>query len=144
MMSEREAVIVLHPEHTHRKPSHRASDPIAIKVKRCPVGRADIGGDIHFHAVDDGEEIPALEIEFAHCLRQAEKVLRRRAEIKRVKVGTPLLKLLAAQIARAGIIGDVIDRAAERIDLEHRLALGAGQNAHSLVERTARSTFGRW
>ena len=57
MMGEREAVIVLHAEDTHRQPPDRAGDAVAIKVERGTVGRADVGDDIHFHAVDDGEEV---------------------------------------------------------------------------------------
>ena len=43
----------------------------------------------------------ALEIEFAHRLRQPAKVLRRRAAIERVEVGTPLLQV-ACDANRAG------------------------------------------
>ena len=46
-----------------------------------------------------------------------------------------------SQIARARIIGDVVDGAAERIDFKHRLALGARQDAHRGVERAARSAL---
>ena len=56
------------------------------------------------------------------CARPA-KLRRRRAGIDRIDVGAPALQLLAPRLARPGIVGDVVDGAAERIDFEHRLAL---------------------
>ncbi len=58
--------IVRHAEHAHRQPPDRAGDAIAVKVERRAVGRTDVGDHIHLHAVDDGNEILALEIECAH------------------------------------------------------------------------------
>ena len=63
MMGERQAGIGLHAEHAHRQPPDRAGDAVAIKIERRAVGRADIGDHVHLHAVDDGDEILALEIE---------------------------------------------------------------------------------
>ena len=71
MMRERQAGLARHAEDPHRKPADRAGDAVAIEVERRAIGRADIGDDVHLHAVDDGEEILALEIELLHRLRQA-------------------------------------------------------------------------
>ena len=49
----------------------------------------------------------------------------------------------APRLARARIVGDVVDGAAERIDFEHRLALRARQNAHAQIERAAGGALGR-
>ena len=56
------------------------------------------------------------------CARPC-KLRRRRAGIERVDVAAPLLKRGLPRVARARIVGDIVDRAAERIDFEHRLAL---------------------
>ena len=53
------------PNTLHRQPSDRAGDPVAIEIERGEVGRADVGDDIHLHAVDDGEEILAPQAEVA-------------------------------------------------------------------------------
>ena len=42
-----------------------------------------------------------------------------------------------------GIVGNVVDGAAKRIDFEHRLALGARQNAHAGIKRAAGGPLGR-
>ena len=101
VMRERKAGIALHAEHPHRQASDRAGDAVAIEIERRAIGRADIGHDVHLHAVDDGEKILALKIECAHRLRQAEKLRRRRAGIERVDVGAPLLQRGAPQVARS-------------------------------------------
>ncbi len=138
MMGERKAGLALHAEHPHRQPADRAGDPVAVKIERGAVGGADIGDHVHLHAGDHGEEILALEIEAAHRLRQAGKLRRRRAGIKRLDIAAPLRQRGAPWLARARIVGDVVDGAAERIDFEHRLALGARQNPHPGIERAAR------
>ena len=53
----------LHAEDPHRQPADRAGDAIAIKIERRVVGRADIGDDIHLHAVDHGVEILPAQAE---------------------------------------------------------------------------------
>ncbi len=56
--------------------------------------------DIHFHAVDDGDEILAPQIERAHRLRQAQKTLRRRAGIHRIDIGAPNAATAEPRLAR--------------------------------------------
>ncbi len=63
MMGERQSRLARHAEHPHRQPADRAGDAVAIKIERRAIGRADVGDDIHLHAVDDGEKILALQIE---------------------------------------------------------------------------------
>src|SRR6202034_4828623 len=84
----------------------------------------------------------ALERERFDRLRKARQSGRRRTGIDRVDIGAPGLQLFAAWIARPGIVGNVVDRAAERINFEHRLTLRRRQNAHATVERTAGSALG--
>jgi len=135
----REAGLALarHAENPHRKPADRASDPVAIKVKRRAIRGADIDSDIHLHAVDDGKKILALQIEFTHCPRQAGEWRRRCAGIDRIDIAPPFRQCRKPRLARAGIVGDVIDGAAEGVDFEHRLALRARQNPHAGIERAA-------
>ena len=79
MMRERKARIALHAEHAHRQPPDRAGDAVAIKIERRPVRRADVRNHVHFHAVDDGDEVVALQVESAHRARKAVQRGRRRA-----------------------------------------------------------------
>jgi len=46
-------------------------------------------------------------------------------------------------VARHIAIGDIVDRAAEGIYLEHRLTLLAAENAHGEIERAAARARGR-
>ena len=95
------------------------------------VGRADVGDDIHLHAVDDGEEILALRGRNRAIARARPAELGGAAGVERVDVVAPLRRAAAMRASRAAVaVGDVVDRAAERIDLEHRLALRARQDAH--------------
>src|SRR6266436_3687994 len=61
------------------------------------------------------------------------------ALIQRVDIVTPLLQRGQPFRPRTIGIGDVIDLAAKTVDLKHRLALLARQNAHRRVKRTAGS-----
>ncbi len=56
------------------------------------------------------------------------------AGIERIDVLAPLLQRLQALGARPVGIGDVIDLPAEAVDMEHRLALLARQDAHGSIE----------
>ena len=71
MMRKRKPVFALHAENAHRKPPDRAGDAVAIKIERRVVRRADVGDDIHFHAVDDGEKSSRSQIEVAHRVARA-------------------------------------------------------------------------
>ena len=59
------------------------------------------------------------------------------ALVQRVDIVAPLLKRGQPLGPRTVGIGDVVDLPAEAVDLKHRLALLARQNAHRRVERTA-------
>ena len=61
------------PNTRTRETPDRARDAVAVKVERRPIRRADIGDHVHLHAVDDGEEVLALQIELPHRLRQPGK-----------------------------------------------------------------------
>ena len=124
-------------EHPHRQPPDGAGDAIAIEIERRHVGRADVLRHVHLHAVDDGEEILALQAEGLHRGDVVLQPRRRMALIERVDVVAPLLKRGEPLVARAVGIGDVVDLAAEAVDLEHRLALVVRQDAHRRIERAA-------
>ncbi len=68
MMREQLAGVALETEHAHRQAADRARDAVAIEVERREIRRADVVERVHLHAVDDGEEILAREIEVAHRL----------------------------------------------------------------------------
>jgi len=116
---------------------------IDAKIEGREIGRADIRQHVHLHAVDDGEEIRTLEPELADRLRQSAQARRRRSAVERVDVAAPLLQLGEPQPALAGIVRDIVDRAAEGVDLEHGVALLSRQDAHRHVERAARRARGR-
>ena len=101
VMSERETGFLLHAEHAHRKTTDRAGDAVAIEIERGPVRCADVGDHIHLHAIDDGDEILALQVECADRLRQAAELRRRCAAIDRINVRAPALPV-ARGAARAG------------------------------------------
>jgi hypothetical protein len=63
---------------------------------------------------------------------------RRLAPIERLDIVAPLLQRGQPLRARTIGIGDVIDLPAKAVDLKHRLALRARQNAHRRVERASR------
>ena len=50
-------------EDMHREAADGAGDPVAIKVERREIGRADILLRVHLHAVDDVEEIALAQLE---------------------------------------------------------------------------------
>ena len=63
VMRQQDAVILGQTEYPHRQPSDRAGHAVAIQIERGQVRRADILRNVHLHAVDDSQEILALEAE---------------------------------------------------------------------------------
>ena len=101
------------------------------------LGRADVGAHVHLHAVDDGEEVFALQVESAHRLGERPQLLRRHAAVQRVDVPPPLRELGQARLPVSMAIGHVVDRAAKSVDGEHGAALLRWQHAHCGVKGTA-------
>ena len=66
MMRQQDAVILGKAEYPHRQPSDRAGHAVAIQIERSQVRRADVLRHVHLHAIDDGQEILALETELAN------------------------------------------------------------------------------
>ena len=137
MMRQLDPGVVRHAEDPHRQTADRARDPVAIQIERCEVGRADVGHDIHFHAVDDGEEILAPEAEIADRPQKAAHPFGWLAGIEQRDIVAIAVQFGKSGVARPVGIGDVIDLAAELVDLEHGLAFGARQNPHRQIERRA-------
>jgi hypothetical protein len=79
-----------HAEDAYRQPSYGACDAIAVGIERRPRRGADVGGRVHFHAVDDRREIVALQIEGADRLGQRPHPRRRRFCEQRIDVRPPL------------------------------------------------------
>ena len=137
MMRQHDAVVPSKTEYPHRQPSDRAGHAVAIQIERGEVRRPDILRHVHFHAVDDSQEILALEIESSNRGDIVPQPRRRTALIQCVDIVTPLLKCCQPFRPRTVGIRDVVDLTAETVDLEHRLALLARQNPHRRVKRTA-------
>ena len=66
MMGKLDSIILGQAEYPHRQPPDRAGDAIAIKVESRKIRRPNVLWHVHLHAVDDGEEILALEAELFH------------------------------------------------------------------------------
>ena len=64
------------------------------------------------------------------------------------KIGAPALQPRLRGLARTAVVGDVVDRAAKRVDLEHRLPLRRRHQPHRQIERGFRRPalrrFGRF
>ena len=65
MVRQLSARRLVHAEDAGRQPADGAGDAVAIEVERREIGRADVGRDIHLHAVDHGEEIVLSQAEGA-------------------------------------------------------------------------------
>src|SRR5947207_1788512 len=76
-----------------------ARTAIAVGVERRQIGRADVGDDVHLHAVDDGQKILAREAELPGRIVQAAQTGGRAAVVERGDVLAPLLELGETQIA---------------------------------------------
>src|SRR6185437_11809683 len=57
--------------------------------------------------------------------------------VNQVNVATPFFELRQSAVTRQVTVGDVVDVAAERVYFEHRLPLGAREDAHGKIKRTA-------
>ena len=102
------------PKTRDAKTPDGARDPVAIKIERCPIGSANIGNDVHFHAVDDGKEVLAVESEVADRRGETAQPRRWRCRQKARRYPRAIVAVRASRVvARAGIIGNIIHRAAE-------------------------------
>ena len=84
--------------------------------------------DIHFHAVDDGEEIllPQTEGHDRHCQRLG-KAGRAASGIQAGDIGAPAIEHGKARGLRPFVVGDIVDGAAEGVDRIHRLDAGRAE-----------------
>src|SRR6202048_2362629 len=139
MMREQDTVVPRETKHPHRQASDRAGHPIAVQIERCKIRRPDILRHIHFHAIDDGQKTLALQVKSSNRRDVVPQPRRRMALVQRVDIVTPLLKRGQPFGPRTIGIRDVVDLPAKAVDLKHRLALLARQNAHRRVKRTAGS-----
>ena len=93
MMREQDAVVLGETEHPHRQPTDRAGDAVAIQIERRQIRRPDILRHVHLHAIDDGQEILALEVEASN--RRHDSRCNRAGGwpcIQRVDIVAPLLQ----------------------------------------------------
>jgi len=61
----------------HRQPADRAGHPVAIKVELGPRGRSNIRSHVHFHAVDNSQEVGLIKVIVAHRLGEIAGARRR-------------------------------------------------------------------
>ena len=134
MMRKQDSIVPRQTEHPHRQASDGAGHAITVKIERRKIRRADILRHVHFHAVDDGQKILALQAEPLNRRSVVPQPRRRMALIQRVDVLTPLLQRGQPLRPRAIGIGDIVDLPAKTVDLKHRLALLMRENAHRRVE----------
>ena len=129
---------LVHAEDTGREAADGDGDAVAIEAERRGIGRANVRGDVHFHAVDHVEEIRLFQAECPHrCLEEA-RLASRPAAVERIEVLAPFGQRCGAGRARPrAVVGDIVDQAAEDVDREHRLALDLRHEAHGGVERAA-------
>jgi len=92
MMGEQDAVVPRQAEHPHRQASDRAGDAVAIQIQHCQIRRPDVLRHVHLHAIDDGQEILALEIKSSNRRDIVPQSRRRMALIERIDIVAPLLK----------------------------------------------------
>ena len=137
MMREQDAVGLGKPEYPHRQSPDRARHAVAIEIERRKIRTTDILRHVHLHAIDDGQKILALQTEASNRGDVVAQPRRRMALVQRVDIVTPLLQRRQPLRPRPAGIGDVVYLPAKAVDLKHRLALRARQNAHRRVERTA-------
>ena len=129
-------------ENTHRETANGAGNAIAIEIELLEARPADIRPRIHFDAVDVGQEIAFNQGVSRDRLRKTFEAGRHVARVKCVDIFTPRCQQRQL-VTRHVAIGDIVDGATEGIDLEHRLALLATENAHGEIERTAAGARGR-
>ena len=139
---EREAGIFIHAEDLDGEAANGAGHMIAIKIKGGEIGGADVLGDVHIHAVDHGKEILLAQMVTRDCVLQEYGGAGRATLIEAGDIGAPCLERFVAVCAcTLSIVGDVVHRAAEGIDREHRIALGLRQYPHRGIKRAAGSLF---
>src|SRR5271169_2992447 len=91
VMRKQDSIVPRETEYPHRQASDGAGHAITVEIERGEVRRADILRYIHFHTVDDREEILALQVEFLDRWNIIQQSRRRPAPIQGVDVFTPLL-----------------------------------------------------
>ena len=123
MEGERRPALRTHAEHAHREATHGTGDPIAVEVERRQIGGANISAGIHLHPVDDRKEVVALQVEGTNRLDQRPDTAWRLPCVQCVDIRAPPGELRQARAPVALAIGDIIDRTAEAVDLEHGAAL---------------------
>ncbi len=138
VVSERNTVLAVHSENSHRQSSDCTCHAVAIEVQRFPTGRADVLGRIHFHAIDYGEKIFLAQRKGPYRMLQSPQIDTRLSGIKSLDVLPPFRKPCTPGIVWSIGVGNIVDKTTERIDFEHCVALRAGQDAHGGVKRAAR------
>ena len=94
---------LLHAEDAHRQTPDRAGHPVAIEIERREIGRADVGVDIHLHAVDHGQEIRLPQAEVADRVLRKLACARRPVGVESGKIGAPPVELPCARCERGRV-----------------------------------------
>ena len=99
---------LLHAEDAGRETADRDGDAVAIEAERREIGRADVGDDIHFHAVDHGEEIGLSQAEGLHRSLEEARLASRPAAVERIEVLAPFRASAAARAGRGRVPSSAI------------------------------------
>jgi hypothetical protein len=137
LICKRAAQVLRQAKHFDRKAPYSACYAVAVKLERGVIRRPDVGDNVHFHAVNHGQKVFASQ---PKCLDRSGEPLKRRnmrAVIERRDIAPPGLQLRDPLRARTGTVSDVVDRPAERVNFEHRIALLRWQDAHRRIERAS-------
>ncbi len=138
------AGLCVQAEYARRKTPDGAGDPVAIENQLFAVDDPHPVRRVHFHAVDDGEEVRLAQLEAPDRPGEgARQQPHRPAGVERGDGVAPQLQAALLFIQLSGFVGDVVDLAAERINSEHRLPLLSRQQPHRPVERGARGAHRR-
>ena len=125
-----------HFKNPHRKATDRTGDAVTVQVQRGPVRSPDIAFGIHQHAVDDSVEVLLLQtVAPDNRLQGAQTLMDVASEIQVADVLAPASQLGQPFRTRPVAVSDVVDRAAKRVNLVHRLALSRRQDPQCRVER---------
>src|SRR5437773_4199232 len=130
MKGECDALLLRHSENPNRESAHRARYAIAVEIEHGEFGSSNIGGCIHLHAVDDGQEIFAQQPECTDGRTERLGTAREPPLKQGVDVASPRFQLFQTVAGSAPAIRYVVHSATETIDFEHSLALHRRQDAH--------------
>ena len=127
------------------QPSHGAGDPVAVLQQVGPGGEPQRFRRVRFHAVDDGLKIGLGQTEMGDRFGQGDgdRILGL-PRIEGVDFVPPAGQFALFHVERIGVVGNVVDDAAEGVDREHGVPLLPRQEPHGPIEGRARGAHDRF